>query len=223
MKKLLFLILFLIPIFLIGQINYTWGYTTAGTSYNQTGYQGADSSTTISIVFDMQDYRFLDFAPTVMGDSTEDLLSNSNRMLLSTFWYRIDAENATDSIGYAIKVYSGNMIYHPNDDSRITTSNINFSTTATTIIDTGTTKAVGDVQWSFVNLYVNSSTDAGSTVRKHLPPEFYKVTFTFQNNAADSMNVYWNNAYPAVIESDQDRRSTIRSDADARKQRETLH
>ena len=215
---ILFILLFTIPLF-SQVINYSWGETTAGVAYNQIGSQDADSATTISIVFDMQDYYPLDFSPLVSDDSV--VIGNSNRQFLGTFWYRIDAQNATDSTGHAIKSYSGNMIYHPNDESRVTTTNINFSSTATTLLSE--TAAVNDLQWSFVNVYVNSSTDVNSAVQKHLPPEFVKVAITFQTNAADSMDVYWNFAYPAVLEHYQDQRRTSRTNSAARKESENLH
>lgn len=219
MKKVILLIFTFVLIAFGQQINHTWGYTTAGASWYQTGAQDQDSSSTISIVFDMQDYYPLDYSPLVSDDSV--IINNSNLQFLGTFWYRINAENSTDSVGYAIKAYSGNLVYYPGSGARISATNINFSTTATTLIDTSTTLAVNDVQWSFLNVYVNSSTNAASAVQRHLPPEFVKLAMTFQNNAADSLDVYWNFAYPAVTESEQSKRSTLRGDA--RKAKESLH
>lgn len=237
MKILIFIILFTSLLF-SQQINYTWGYTTSGTAYNQTGYPDADSSTTISIIFDMQDYFWQDWRPfevtgtgTITGFSASDSVgldsiagtitfseaNNSSRQYFGTFWYHSDAKNATDSVGYAIKAYPGNLIYHPNDGSRITTSNINFGTTATTIIDTGTTRAVNDIQWTPYNIYLNY------TAGKFLPPEFLKLTITFQNNAADSLDNFWNFAYPSVYEYYQKDRGTTRSNKNAVKRDETLH
>ena len=58
--KLITFILFVVLIFSVQaqQINYSYGQTTAGAWYNEQGKQDADSSTTISIVFDLQDYYF---------------------------------------------------------------------------------------------------------------------------------------------------------------------
>lgn len=219
MNKIIVILLAMTMCAFAQQINYTWGYNTSGTAYTQTGYQDADSSTTINIVFDMQDYYPLDFTPLVSDSGV--IIANSNRQHLGTLWLRVDAQNAADSSNYYVEAYPGNMIYHPNDNSRITTSNLNFSTTATTLVDTSDQK--GDIQWQFVNVYVNSSQDDNSTTTKHLPPEFVKVKIGFGINAADSIDVYWNFAYPALYESEQSRRSTTRGDADAKKATESLH
>lgn len=226
--KTILLILFLSLFALSQQINYTWGTNTSGTAYTQTGQGSLDSSSTVSIVFDMQDYYWLDYYPLVVSDTSDistggdsvqaaAVYDNSNRHHFGTFWLRLDAQNATDSVGYALKAYPGNLVYHPNDESRVTTTNVNFGTTATTIVDTGATKAVNDIQWTPYNVFLNYSAN------KFLPPEFIKITLTFQKNAADSMAAYWNFAYPAVYEFYQTQRQTTRSKSDARKEEKSLH
>lgn len=220
MKKLILLFLF-IPVLLFGQMmNHSWGYSTSGTAYNQTGYSDADSSTTISIVYDLQDWYPLDINPLFSDDSV--IIGSSHKMLIGTFWYKLDAQNATDSTVYAIKVYPGFMDYYGGTGDRIATANIDYGTTATTLIDTSSTLAVNDVTWKFLNVYLNSSADAGSNTVKHYPSEFYKIAFTFGNGTADSLDVYWDFVYPAVYQSQQELRTTTNS-GNAIKDAETLH
>jgi hypothetical protein len=219
MKKIIVLIMLLPLIALSQQLNHTWGETTTGTAYTQTGYNNADSSTTITAVFDLQDWYPLDMNQVAFDSVTA--LGSSNKMLIGTLWYRIDAVNATDSVGYAIKTYPGNLVYYPGTGERIATANINYSTTATTLIDTATTKAVNDIQWSFVNVFLNTSTDASSVVVKHLPTEFFKATWTFQLNAADSLDVYWDFVYPASKQTDQEKRTSTNK-GNAKKDARTL-
>lgn len=219
MKKLLFILFF--PVLLFSQqINYTWGRTTAGVAYNQEGVQYCDSAR-IQIVFDMQDYYPLDFNPLVTDDSVL-YAQGSNLSFVGTLWYYFDAYRSTDSTNYYIIAKSGNMIYQPNDASRITAANLFFG--ADSILLRTTVRAVGDFTgWKFVNVYVNASTDANSVVRKFLPPEFVKVDFNWAGGAADSMNVYWNFAYPAINEGLQSGRSTTRSNGNSRKATPSLH
>lgn len=219
-KIILFIVVFVVAV-LGQQINHTWGYTTAGASYYQTGVADLDSLGTIDIVFDMQDYYPYDYNPLALGDSSDDVINNSNLQFLGTFWYRIDAEEAADSIGYAIKAYPGNLVYYSGSGQRITATNINFSTTATTLIDTSATRQVDDVQWSWLNVYVNSSQNAASTVQRHLPPEFVKLNILFTKQTEADLDFFWVFAYPAVTESEQSKRSTLRGDA--RKAKESLH
>lgn len=223
------LIVLILSTFLIAQqINYTWGYETDGTAYTQSGTTDTDSSSTLDVVFDMQDYYWLDWYPAIVtdtvdisadGDSVQaaSVYSNSTRQYYGTIWVRVDAQNATDSVVFGIKAFAGNMIYHPNDDSRITTSNLNFSSTATVVADTGHLRQVNDVQWRPYNVYLNF------TAGKFLPPEFIKLTFFHGVNCNDSLDYHWNFAYPAVYEYIQDQRRTTRSQGDARKREETLH
>lgn len=226
MKNLIIIILLIIPFTLFGQQwNHTWGYTTAGVAYTQTGYQGADSSTSIDIIIDLQDLYPMDWNPLVLEnqpslDSSETVYNVSAYTYLGTFWWMIDAENATDSTGHTIKAYPGFMTYYPGTGDRISTSNITFSTTATTLLSE--TAEVNDIQWRFVNVYVNSSADASSQTTKHGPPEFVKINISFQTMAADSMDVYWDDVYPAVYQREQSNRSTTNS-GNAKKAPETLH
>jgi|GEM_PF-1954798 len=243
MKKLL--IMFVLLLFIAvqaQQINYTWGYSAAGTAYTQTGSADLDSNGTVTIVFDMQDYYYMDWHPltvneiyTFMGTGYDDSIdtgvdsiaqsgstvatvySNSTRLYYGTFWYRWDLENAADSVYYTVKAYPGNLIYHPNDGSRITASNINWSTTATTLVDTTSgTYTTDDIQWTAVNVYLGS-------VSKVLPPEFIKVILDLEGVSCDSIDSKWNFAYPALLEYYQDMRRTTQSDNDAAKETKSMH
>jgi len=225
MKKI-FILMLLFPLILLGQqLNHTWGYTTAGVAYTQVGSADADSGDVISIVFDLQDWYPLDWNPLVLdvqasSDSSEAAHGLSSYTFIGTFWLRLDAENATDSTGHAIFAYPGNMIYYPGTGGRITATNLNFSTTATTLLDT--TAGVNDVQWQFVNVYVNSSADVNSATVKYLPPEFLRIDIEFQTNVDDSLDVYWDFVYPASKQFDQEMRSTTNS-GNAKKRKDTLH
>ena len=218
MKKLILILLFILPLVLFGQqINHTWGYETDGTAYTETGSVNVDSAASVTTIFDMQDYFYLDYNPLVPNDSAVYAL-NSDRLNYGTFWYKFDLENATDSVMYTIKVYPGFMDYHPNDESRITVANIDYSTTATTLVDTTSdTWTTNDIQWTAVNVYISDAEG------KILPPEFLKVVIDFQRLSCDSVDVYKDFVYSAVYEEVQDHRRTTRTNGEARKQEETLH
>ena len=216
MRKFLILLFTIFPILLFSQqINYDWGYNTSGTAYNQSGVADLDSNGTITIIYDLQDYYFMDWNPLALDSVT--VLYNSDALFLGTFWYRWDLQNAADSIMFTIKAYPGNMIYHPNDGSRITTSNINFSTTAITIVDTTAgTYTTNDIQWTGANVYLNASV-------RMLPSEFLKIVMDLEQVSCDSIDGYWNFAYPAVYEDSQTDRTTTRSKRESRKKKPTLH
>ena len=151
----------------------------------------------------------------VMNDSAVVHL-NSNRFYYGTFWYRIDLQNATDSSGVLIKAFPGFLVYHPNDGSRITTTNLNFSSTATVLQDS-TSFTTNDIQWTAVNVYISD------TEGKILPPEFLKIAVSWKLTTNDSIDFFWDYAYIAVREFDQDMRTTTRSQGEARKEKPTLH
>jgi hypothetical protein len=150
------------------------------------------------------------------------IIQTSNLSYVGTFWYYIDAYRSTDSVNYYIIGKSGNMIYHPGNTSRLTAANVYFGTDS--ILLKSNTRAAGDFTgWKFLNVYVNASTDAGSAVKKFLPPEFVEVDLNWLGGAADSIDVYWNFAYPAVDEGSQNGRSTTRTRGESRKAKPTLH
>ena len=216
MKKILMFVLLLFLIVQAQQLNHTWGYTTAGVAFTQIGSQNVDSIGTVTIVFDMQDYYPLDYNVTASDDSV--IILNSTRLNYGTFWYRIDLQNATDSTYYTIKAYPGNMVYHPNDGSRITTTNLNFSTTATTLVDTTSgTYTTNDIQWTAVNVYISD------TEGKILPPEFLEIIVDWHGTANDSINFYHDFVYPALYESRQTERTTTRTNTRSKKTVESLH
>lgn len=217
------------------QINYSYGQQTDGTWYTESGYQNADSSTTIEIVFDLQDYMFVDFKPLVVtssdtinlaagGDSVQagvvTVYGTTNYLYIGTFWYMIDAAASADSSRYYIEAYPGGRYYEVNDGDRIETSDIKWSTTAVTLADSSSSayKTKGDIQWTGLNVYL--STD------KMLPPEIFKIKMGHSHNALDSLSTsdwYWNFAYPAVPELYQQERTTRQSDKANRKPDESLH
>jgi len=210
--KTLILFLLLPMVLFAQQLSHTWGQTTAGVAYTQTGYADADSATTINIVFDMQDYYFTDFLPVASDDSV--IILNSTRLNYGTFWWKIEAENATDSTGHSISAYPGFMDYYPGSGPRLATNNIGYSSTATTLISE--TAAVSDLQWSAVNVYLSDAEG------KILPPEFIKIAIAFQTLARDSIDVYWDFVMPVVNEDQQSKRTTT-NPANAKKSAETLH
>lgn len=238
MKKIIFI--FLLALACYGQqTNYTWGYNASGTAWNQGGSANLDSNGTITIVLDMQDYYFDDWYPlevndiytfsgsgsdstggdsswTATGSTTATVYSNSTRLYYGTLWYMFDLENSSDSIMYTIKSYPGNMTYYGGTGGRITTSNITWSSTATTIVDTTAgTYTTGDIQWTPVNVYVGS-------VSKVLPSEFLKIVIDLEQLSCDSIDGYWNYGYRATNEGDQDNRRTTNT-GNAKKAAESLH
>jgi hypothetical protein len=223
MKKILFIFVALILMLNSGlgqQINYTHGQTTAGVAYTRTGSVDADSSTTINIVFDMQDYFMTDYNPPAYDSVTA--IGNSDALLLGTFWVRIDSDSSNDSTNLYVEVYPGNPVYDDNDGTRVEAAEINFSTTALALRDTaaaiGTFGNIGDLQWTPINVYLNAST-------RILPPEFIKIKMGFDVasfGTPGNGNVYWNFAYPAVYERESANRSTTQS-RDAKKSRQTMH
>lgn len=214
LMKYLFILIFLLPFLIFGQvINHTWGYTTAGVAYTQTGTGTIDSIATTNIVFDLQDYSYLDWNPLALDSVTA--LYNSDALFIGTFWYRIDLQNATDSSSVRIEANPGFMIYHPNDGSRITTTNLNFSTTDIALQDSGT-HTTNDIQWTPLNVYLSATT-------KVLPPEFIKINILYSADTNDSLSFYWDFVYPATSELNQDHRTTTRSQGEARKEKSTLH
>lgn len=211
MKRIISFLL-LMTFFVVGQqINHSWGYTTAGVAYTQSGSANADSTDEIVIVFDLQDWYLSDWNPPIYtnaadfgvgGDSTlaSTVVGNSDALMLGTFWLRQDAQNATDSLAVLIETFPGNMVYYSGTGSRITTTNINFSTTAITIQDS-TSLAKGDVQWTPYNIYLHASS-------RILPPEFLKITLEQKTTADDSTDYYWDFAYPAQVQSEFEQRTS---------------
>jgi len=219
MKKL-FLILALVLIFTIPgftqQINYDRGTDLSGTAYSVVCKQDADSSTTWNILFDLQDYYFRDWNPSVYDSITA--LNNSDALFIGTLWYMVDAAQAADSATLYIEAYPGFTIYDDNDNNRYETTEQNFSTTAITLRDSSSDFSKGDIQWTPINIYLNAST-------RVLPPEFLKVKMGFNINSFDgasSGDIYWRLAYFAVYEREQTNRSSDHS-KNLKKANPTLH
>lgn len=210
MKKLIFLLLFPLLVF-SQQVNHTWGYTTAGTAYTQTGSINIDSTSTTSIVFDMQDYAYVDYNPIASDDSV--IIGSSTRMYFGTFWYKTDVQNATDSSAVRIVAYSGFMDYYPGTGDRIATANIDYSTSGTTLQDS-TTYTTNDVQWTAVNVYLATT--------KILPPEFIKLVVTWGTFSNDSIDFYHDFAYLAIPQEQQERRTTT-NQGNAKKDPRSMH
>ena len=212
--KLITIVLLLVCLANAQQINHTWGYTTAGVAYTQTGAVDVDSAATTSIVFDMQDYYPLDFNPLVNDDSAVVAI-NSNRMFYGTFWLYVDVETATDTTSININAYPGFMTYYSGTGDRISTSNLTFSTTATAVLNEVAYTA-NDRQWFATNVYISD------TEGKILPPEFIKLAITFDTATNDSLDIYWDFVYPASKQHEQELRSTT-NPGNAMKDAESLH
>ena len=87
MKKILLFTILLSGFLIAQQINHTWGYTTAGVAYNQTGSANTDSISTIDIVFDLQDYYWLDYYPLdITSADTIDLSSGGDSTAAALIW-----------------------------------------------------------------------------------------------------------------------------------------
>ena len=213
MKKL-FILFMLFPFILFSQqLNHTWGSTTAGAAYTKTGSINIDSSSTTSIVFDLQDWYPLDMLPVASDDSV--IILNSTRLNYGTFWYKVDVESATDSSSICIQAFPGFMDYYPGSGERIATANIDYSTTATTLQDSSSF-TTNDIQWTAVNVYLSD------TEGKILPPEFIKLTVKWATASNDSIDFYHDFVYISSKESDQSVRTTT-NPANAKKAMETLH
>jgi hypothetical protein len=198
---ILFLLIFTVPLF-AQQMTWTWGETTNGVAYTQTGTGSLDSSSTTDIVFDMQDWYPLDLNPVASDDSV--IILNSTRMNYGTFWYKIDLQNAADSSAVLITAYPGFIDYYPGTGERIATANIDYSTTATTLQDSSS-YTTNDIQWTAVNVYISD------TEGKIFPPEFLKINMSWGNATCDSITTYHTFVYPSVSESEQSKRTTTNS------------
>ena len=194
-------------------MNYTWGYTTAGVAYTEGGLSNVDSSTTTNIVFDMQDYMYVDYNPVASDDSV--IILNSTRMNYGTFWFYLDMENATDSSSININAYPGFMTYYSGSGNRLATANISYSTTATAILNESSYTA-NDRQWFATNVYLSD------TEGKILPPEFIKLAISFDSATNDSLALNWLFVYPAVPQRQQEERTTT-NQGNAKKSPASLH
>ena len=183
MKRIiLFLMILILPLF-AQQTNHTWGYTTAGAAYTQGGSIDVDSAATTNIVLDLQDYYFMDFFPVAIYDSNVVVL-NSTRLFYGTFWLYVEVETATDTTSINVNAYPGFTTYHPNDETRINTTNLTFGSTASAVLNESAYTA-DDRQWFPINVYMNY------TAGKFLPPEFIKLAITFDTASNDSLDIYW--------------------------------
>jgi hypothetical protein len=220
-KLLIFLILIPALLFSQPQINYTYGQKTTGVYWTQVGNQywggGATLALANQIIVDLQDYYPLTYSDYMAIAYT----SYARKTFIGTLWYRFDAKNATDSVNYIIIAKSANMIYNPNDGSRVTAANLHVGTDSTILVSVK--RAVNDTQWKFTNVFLNDSKDANGRVARYLPPEFVDILIKGRSNCADSINVYWNFAYPAMKENEQDQRSTSQDKGESRKRKKTLH
>ena len=193
MKRFIFLLfLLLIPLLLFPQqMNYTFGQKTDGTAWTETGI--VNTSTVIQIVVDFEDYY-----KTLTDDQ------------YGVFFYTIDAQNAADSTNYSISLFNGAFIYDDGSSDRITTTKVEFSTDST-LLQASSSQA-NDVTWTALEVTI-----AGQI----LPPEFGLIEIEWETGTDDSLDVQWYFAYPAVYQSEQEKRST-KSGAKPRKSGDTL-
>jgi len=196
-----FILVFAMAFLVFGQqINYTYGVKkTSGDAWDGNGllYIDTTRTTTNDIIIDLNDYFFVDANPVALGDSSDDIIGNSDNALIGTFYCYFDNEGTasptTDSLKYTIKAYAG--IY--TDDSR-SVANIKYHATAVTL---ETLAAVGD-QYTINNVYVEAS------LGKTIPPEVIKIEIApvASSNGDDSTHVSWRFAYPAIYKVHQERK-----------------
>jgi len=196
MKKLILFLFIIVSILGAQQINHDFGMNASGVSYTSSGDADVDSTETLSIVFDLQDYYFVNWE------------SNSDRIYIGTFHYYIDANAGTDSVIYWMNARKGIRKYPGRDFTNSNTWHWSTDTLALVALDT----TVGDVQPTFVNVYLGTA--------EELPTEVFRIDVKFPSGCNDNMGWYWDFAYPAVYQREQDHRTgTI----DERKPKDTLH
>ncbi len=214
MRKFIVMFLLLLAGFCFGQqINHTYGTTTAGGAYTSSG-ASIDSGTTVTVILDLQDYFYTDFNPTVYDSVTA--LANSDAFFLGTLWFYLNADSTNDSTNLNIDVYPAGFTYDDNDGNRIEAAEYTVSTTAVVLRDSSTTRTLGDILWSAVNIYLNAST-------RFLPPEIIQLKFAIFDPAGSGGTemsggfIHWDFVYTAVYESQQNQRSTTRTQNSAKK------
>jgi hypothetical protein len=195
MKKIFILLFMLLPLLLFAQqTNYTFGQKTSGVAWNETGKTYTSGVTdVVQIVLDFEDYY-----PWSTADQ------------YGVFFYTIDANSATDSSNYSISFFNGAFIYDDGSSDRITTSKVEFSSDST-LLQASSSQA-NDITWTALEVTVSGQI---------LPPEFGLIEIEWETGTDDSLAVQWYFAYPAVYQSEQEKRST-KSGAKPRKSGDTL-
>jgi len=183
MKVILF-ILTLASFVFSQQLNYTFGVDAQGdaltgsfTSLDSTG------ATSYSVYLDLNDYwPGFDANPAVYDSVTA--IASSDKAVLFTLYYFVDADAATDSTNIDVDVASG--VYTSTDLTMATTG-----WDATAVKNTDIT-GVSDI-FGHVNVY----TEAG----KLYPPEVVKITFDVDPTAKEvsaGLDIYYRIVYPQI-------------------------
>ena len=209
MKKLIFILLFIIPIY-AQQVNYTLGKkTTSGDAWKLSDitYLDTVAATTYTFVFDLNDYYLWDYNPLVISEvlsspaadsviSTTTTAISSNLMYLGTFYGYFNCTNATDSLMFVISAYPGVYGVDTKSDAAIDFGDA---------ITLETIRTVNDYL-SINNVYIHA------TKYKLLPPEVIKIVIsqTADEDKDDSISFDWKFAYPALIHQVKERKPTDR-------------
>jgi len=193
-KKLIFILLLIIPLVLSAQqINYSLGLkATSGDPWTVAGITYLDTATTYDFIFDLNDYYFWDYNPLVISDSTDDVAVNSNLMYLGTFYANFNCQNAADSVILKLDVFPG--LYGV--DSRAVASVVWGDT-----VELETIRCANDY-FDIQNIYVHA------TKYKILPPELLMIRLrdVTDGDQDDSIQVDWKFAYPAIIHQVKERK-----------------
>jgi len=193
MKVLLFLIM--LSTFVFGQqLNYTFGESSVGvpltvkfTSLDSTG------ATSYSVFLDLNDYYpGFDVNPAVYDSVTA--LASSDKAVLFTLYYFVDADVAGDSTDIDVDVASG--VY---SSTALTMAATNFDGTAVKNADI---LGTGDI-FGHANVY----TEAG----KLYPPEVVRVVFDVDPTASEvsaGLDIYYRIVYPQIYQEHREKNVT---------------
>jgi len=177
------------------QFNYTWGENASGvpltgafTSIDSTG------TTSYSVYLDLNDYYagFNDVNPPTYDSVTA--IASSDKVVLFTLYYFIDADAAGDSINIDVDISSG--VY---TSTALTMAAASFDGTPVKNADiVGTGDTFG---------HVNAYTEAG----KLWPPEVVKLTFDVDPTAKEvsaGLDIYYRIVYPQIYEAAREKNKT---------------
>lgn len=196
-KKIILIVMLFSTLLLGQQMKYTFGVNQNGDDLD--GYWSdvdSTAATAYNIYFLLDDFYPMDLSPLVIdydmdlgnaADSTLDgtIKINSDRSIWGTFWYFLDANEATDSINSTIKTYTG--VY---TSSTRSIANVKWDGTAVTL---ETISAVNDA-CKGLNIYTEA------TGYKQYPPEIIKIVFQPASGANAGTDIYYRIAYPAIYD-----------------------
>jgi hypothetical protein len=192
--KIILCLLTLVSFAFAQQFNFTWGVDAVGTPLTGS-FTSIDSTgaTSYSVYLDLNDYYpGFDVNPAVYDSVTA--IANSDRNVLFTLYYFIDADAATDSTNIDVDIASG--VY---TSTALTMAASSYDGTA---VNNADIVGAGDLFG-----HVNAYTEAG----KLWPPEVVKIVFDVDPAAKEvsaGLDIYYRIVYPQIYESAREKNKT---------------